>query len=114
MDEEIMRIFKPLFSLVGISALAAASRSLLSPDRRSLPAFFRGLVLACFVGGVVGLSMQDSDLTPSIQGAVVGISGFVADDLLLALVAFTTKLREDPMAVVNAVIDWIVKFRTPK
>lgn len=107
-----MKVARAIAGLVGISALAAASRSILSEDRRSVTGFVRGLILACFVGGIVGLLIQHQDLSPSLQGAFVGISGFVADDILLFVINFSRKMRDDPTAVVDMMIDWIVKLRS--
>lgn len=105
MDEWIAKWLNTVLGLVGISTLAAASRSILSDDRRSLVGFLRGLVLALFVGGVVGGLIQDYDFSPPTQGGIVGIVAFVADDILLFVISFTRKLRDDP----SAVIDWIFR-----
>ena len=107
MDEEIMRLLKTSAALVGISALAAASRSIMSEDRRSFTGFLRGLILAVFVGCIVGLLIQDLKLSPETQGGVVGLAGFVADDLLMVVIAISKKLRDDP----SAIIDWIFRRR---
>lgn len=104
MDEEIMRLLKTSAALVGISALAAASRSIMSEDRRSFTGFLRGLILAVFVGCVVGLLINDFNLSPETQGGIVGLAGFVADDLLVLVINTTRKLRDDPAALIDFIL----------
>lgn len=101
MEEEIMKILRTSAALIGISALAAASRSILSEDRRSFGGFMRGLVLAIFVGSLVGLLIQDFDFSPPTQGGIVGVAAFVADDLLMMIINISRKLRDDPMLIIN-------------
>lgn len=97
MNEEI----KVFLSLFGISTMAAASRSILSEDKRSISGFLRGLVLAGFVGTVVGLFIQDYQLSATMQSAIVGVCAFVADDLLLILLAVSGKLRSNPRIIID-------------
>lgn len=101
MSEEFI---KTIASLVGISAVAAASRAILSEDRRSLRGFFRATFLAIFVGGITGGLIQDYHFAPETQGAIVGLCAFVADDLLLAVVNLAAWIREDPTRVVTMIM----------
>ena len=96
-----MKFLRTSAALIGISALAAASRSIISEDRRSFKGFVRGLVLAVFVGGVVGALIQDVSFSPATQGGIVGVAAFVADDLLILLISVTTHLRNNPTAIVD-------------
>ena len=104
MDEWIIKWTNTLLSLIGISTLAAASRSILSEDRRSLSGFIRGFILAVFVGGIVGALIQDYDFSPATQGGIVGISAFVADDILLLIIAISGHLRKNPKMIVDFVL----------
>lgn len=94
-----------LASLGGLSTLAAASRTILSEDRRSITGFLRGLVLAIFVGAVVGFGIQDYHFSPATQGMVVGISAFVADDILLIILSLSRTFRNKP----EKILDWILR-----
>lgn len=96
---------KLLASMFGISALAAASRSILSEEKRTIGGFLRGLVLAAFVGTIVGLIIQDYNYTPTTQGGIVGICAFVADDLLMVVLAVTGKLRKNPTIIIDYFIN---------
>lgn len=104
MDEWIVKWANTLLSLVGISALAAASRSVLSEDRRSLAGFVRGLMLALFVGGIVGSFIQDSSFSEPAQGGIVGLSAFVADDILLLVIGIAAHLRKNPKTIIDFVL----------
>ena len=101
------RLLNTLLSLVGISTLAAASRSILTEDRRSFLGFIRGLILAAFAGTIIGLIIQNYNFSPSMQVAIVGIASFVADDLLLMILAISRTFRDNP----RIVIDYFLKPR---
>lgn len=101
----MIKFMKTLGGLIGLSALAAASRSILSEDRRSIAGFMRGLVLAGFVGTVVGLLTNDMKFSPPTQGGIVGIAAFVADDILLFVINASRLLRDDP----RIMIDWVLR-----
>lgn len=100
MSEETS-LMNTLLSLFGIGTMATISRSILSEDRRTLAGFFRGLVLALFVGFIVGSLIQDYNFSPSTQGGIVGVCAFVADDLLLIVLSVTTKLRNNPRIIID-------------
>lgn len=93
--------FKAFLGLLGISTAAAASRTMMSEDKRTLGAFFRGLVLAIFAGGVVGALIQDYGFSPGTQGGIVGICAFVADDLLQLVINISRRLRDNPGILIN-------------
>lgn len=86
---------KLIFSALGLSGLAAISRTILSEDRRTLLGFGRGLVLAGFAGILALLIMQDFSYSETTQGAIVGVVAFCADDLLMLLVKIGKALSEE-------------------
>lgn len=96
---------KTVTSLIGISTLAAASRSILSEDRRSFKGFLRATLLAIFVGGITGGIVQSYNLSPQFQGSIVGLCAFVADDILLAVVSLAKWFRSDPSRIINVVLN---------
>lgn len=85
--------------------MAAVSRAMLSSERRSLPGFFRATFLALFVGGITGGLIHGYSLAPETQGAIVGLCAFVADDILRALIALAGWFRDDPMRIVNVILN---------
>lgn len=90
------KIAEAVLSMLGISTLAAASRTMLSEDRRSFAAFARGLVMALFSGIIAGLIVYDYNFSPAIQGAITGVCAFVSDDLLLMILGISGTLRKRP------------------
>lgn len=102
MSEEFI---KTAASLVGISTVAAISRSILSEERRTLKGFFRASFLAVFVGGITAGLIQDYHFSSEAQGAVVGLCAFVADDILLLIVNLATWFRQDPTRIIKIVLN---------
>lgn len=102
MSEEFI---KPIASLLGISTLAAASRLLVSTERRSIKDFLRATCLAVFVGGLTGGLIQPYSFSPETQGAIVGVCAFVADDILLGIISVATWLRKDPSRILNVILN---------
>lgn len=96
---------KTIISLVGISTIAAISRSILSEDRRSLRGFFRATFLALFVGGITEGLLQGYTFSPETNGAIVGLCAFVADDILLAIVGALDWIRQDPGRLLNIILN---------
>jgi hypothetical protein len=101
-----------LTAVGGWSILAAASRSVLSEDRRSITGFLRGLVMATFVGMMVSLIVKDYNLTPGVQGVVVGVASFVADDILLMIITASTAIRNNPREAFAKAIEFIVRGKS--
>lgn len=102
MSEE--QYIKTAVSLIGISAIAAASRTILTEERRSIKGFCRAVFLATFVGAIVGGIIHGYSLSPPLEGAIVGVCAFVADDLLLAVLALAGWFRKNPAAILNVVL----------
>ena len=104
MGEDLTDLFKTLLALTGISTLAAASRSILSEDRRSIGGFLRGFVLAVFVGVIVGMGIQDYELSHATQGAIVGICSFVADDILMLVISVASNVAKNPKLILDIIL----------
>ncbi len=96
---------KTIASLIGISTIAAAARSILSEDRRSIKGFLRATLLAIFIGGVTGGIVQGYHFSPEMQGSIVGLCAFVADDILLAVVNLAHWFRSDPSRIINIIFN---------
>lgn len=96
---------KTIASLIGISALAAACRAILSEDRRSLKGFLRATVLAVFVGGISGGFIQHYDFSPSMQGSIVGLCAFVADDILMGVIGLAKWFRANPARILDVILN---------
>lgn len=99
--ENLLNFLNKILPLGSISILAAASRTILSEDRRSFIGFMRGLVLAIFVSMVVGWGIENSSISQEWRYVIIAVTAFSADDILMILLSITQKLREDPMIVID-------------
>jgi hypothetical protein len=104
------KLLNAALSLGSISVMAAASRTILSPDRRSLAGFLRGLVLAIFVAIVVGWGIDGSSISQEWKNVIIAVCAFAADDILLVILSVTTKLREDPSAVIDLLREYVLRI----
>lgn len=100
--------FSALSSMGGLSVLGAISRTIISAERRSFVGFCRGLVLAAFVVVLVGNLITDLSLTQGQKNIIVGLSGFLADDILLLILKMMKILTSNP----GKALDWLIKFLT--
>lgn len=96
-------------SFLGIAALAAACRSFLSEDRRSFKGWMRGIVLAVFAAYLTGSALEPYGLDPGTYKVLVGVSGFVADDILTAILKATKAMLNNPREAISTVVDAILK-----
>lgn len=97
-----------LSSMGGISVVAAVSRTVLSEDRRSLVGFIRGLTCAVFVTFLVSSFIDDYTLSSGMHNVIVGVTAFVADDILLLVITLMKMISTNP----GSALDWIINFLT--
>lgn len=98
LDDEML---KTLASLTGLSTLAAASRTMLSEDRRTFTGYIRAIILALFVGSITGLLIQDYNLSAATEGGIVGVAAFIADDILIFIVRVAKMLSDNPRIIID-------------
>lgn len=92
---------------VSIAIMAVAARMLLSADRWTLVGMVRGLLVGALVGTIAILYVWNSDtMSVGEKGAVIGISACLAEDIVMGLLVLGRKLREDPAAIIDLVINW--------
>lgn len=104
------KLLNTVLSLGSISIMAAASRTILSEDRRSFWGFIRGFILAIFVAVLVGWGVDGSNLSQEWKNLIIGISAFAADDILLVILSVTSKLRSDPTIIIELLRDYILRI----
>jgi hypothetical protein len=97
-----------LASMGGVSVLGAISRTIITEDRRTITGFLRGLVCAIFVVYLVGCFIKDYALTDGLSNFIVGVSAFVADDILLLLLKTGRMVTRNP----GAALDWLIALLT--
>ena len=91
-------------ALVGMSVLAAASRTVLLEEGRTFWRFTRACVLAAFVGAGTALMLDGQGLSPAYQGVIVGISAFVADYILSIIINVAKAISEKPVSTIINII----------
>lgn len=84
--------------LLVTSVFAGISRTILTEDRRTLTGYVRGLVLAIFTAIIAANALRAYGIDGGLLVALVAISAFCADDLLLGLLKCAKCLRDDPAA----------------
>ena len=94
MDEFQSSINKLSFPVL-LSLFAGLVRFLFS-DKKSLINFLRGVIVSCFAGAIVSMALQEYQFTEGMKGAIVGVSAFVADELLMVIIIFAKNIRANP------------------
>lgn len=95
-----------LSTMGGIATLGAISRTVLTEDRRSFIGFTRGLACAVFVTFIVSGFIDDYHFSDGTHNMIVGVSAFLADDILL----LTINLMKLVMANPAGALDWVINF----
>lgn len=92
---------------VSIALLAVALRMLFSADRWTLIGMVRGLMVGALIGWLAILYVWDlPDTNIGIKGAMVGLAATLAEDIFVGILKIGKKLRDDPAAVIDMVVNW--------
>lgn len=82
---------------IAIALMAVAVRLLFAAKRLTLLGVARSVVVGVFVGSMVNLYLGDMpSMSDGTRGAIVGVSAVLAEDLIIALLAFGRRIREQP------------------
>ncbi len=92
-------------TIPGMIALLAGTARFAFSEKKSLWSFFRGVMLAGFVGFMTGFGLQDSHLSEGVRFAIIGVTSFCADEVAMFLVAAATELRKDPLGYLSKIVD---------
>lgn len=65
---------------------------------------FRGMFAAIGAAILVALGIADLDLTITKQAAIIGVSAYVADDILLGLVNISKLFSNDPIGFLQNIL----------
>lgn len=90
--------------LGGISALAAAARTILSEDERNLTGFLTRFILGIFSGMMVGFGIHQYGYPPTMEAAIVSASALAAKEILLAIISAADFLRNNVTKILPAVV----------
>ncbi len=69
--------------------------------------FCRGAIASITVAVIAGLGLEGSDLSISKQAAVIGVCAYVADDVLLGLIAVARLFSTDPLGFLREIVSSI-------
>lgn len=96
MGDDFAAYARKLLIPVTIAVMGGFARFAFS-ENRSFVSFIRGVVIAAFVGVMVSLALQDTFLSESMRGMIIGVSSFCADEVVLFLLACAKEVRNDPL-----------------
>lgn len=89
---------------IAIALVAVAVRLLFSVNRLTLLGIARGVTVGLFVGSMVNLYLGDVEgMSDGTRGAIVGVSAVLAEDLIMALLAFGKRIREQPETLLEVI-----------
>lgn len=99
-DERYTKLAIP----ASIAFMAGFARFAFS-DKKSLWSFFRGVVLAGFIGLMTSLGIVDLPVSEGVKGMIIGVTSFCADEVAMFIIAVANEVRKDPLGYVSKFID---------
>jgi len=87
-----------------IGVLIGVSRNIIHSRHGGLMGFFRGLLASVVMAVFVGLAINDMTGSPAVHYALIGISAYLSDDLLLALLQSVKIFAKDPTEFVTKIV----------
>lgn len=113
--DENIKAAKSVASLIGISALAATCKTILSVEAdRTFLAFLSRWVLGMAAGGIAGCIVIDENISEGWKYAMVLASGLTAKELLLFLINFTDMFSSNPKLALDYIIAFVLRRPIPK
>lgn len=98
---DVLKDFASELALVALAIMGVTARFLMVPPRASVGAYLRGITLAVCTVWVVNHLALGAGLSESYRIAALGISAFLADDILYGLLTLGNRLRTDPKGLVE-------------
>ena len=92
-------------TVVIFGAMGALVRFMVLPRKDSYGALIRAIMIAIFVSLMVNELAKTYELSESNTVIVIGISALLADDIVQALLKLGKALAEDPLGVVEKLIN---------
>lgn len=83
-----------------ISLVVGVAKGIIQAKHGSLGNWVRGITSSVIVGIAIGWWLHDSGLGVSTQAALISICAYVADDVLLGLIAIAGMFSRDPPSFV--------------
>lgn len=85
-----------LFFPLILSLMAGFARFMFA-EKRSFISFIRGVTVSSFAGAIVAMALQDMNYGEGWKGAIVGVSAFCADEVLMVFIIVVRNIKSDPM-----------------
>lgn len=99
--EEISTLVTAM-SVSGIIGLAVGiARGIIQQKHGSTGALVRGALASVLVAVIVAWGLADTSLSVTTKGAIIGICGFIADDILLGLLSLGALIGKDPIGFIT-------------
>lgn len=83
-----------------ISLIVGVARGVIQEKHGSIGNWIRGITSSLIVGVSVGWWLNDSGLGVSTQAGIISVSAYVADDVLLGIIAIAGMFRKDPASFI--------------
>ncbi|MGN6704411.1 MAG: hypothetical protein ACTHKB_15785 [Burkholderiaceae bacterium] len=89
-------------SIAGVAV--GVMRGIIQEKHGDWSGMVRGVLASILVAVLVGFSIDNLGLSVTLKSAIIGVSAFVADDVLLALLAMGRVLGRDPFGFIARVL----------
>lgn len=98
--DEIQNAINKLGFPILLSIMASLARFMFS-DKKSMFTFLRGVIVSSFAGAIVAMALEDTSYGEGFRGAIVGVSAFCADEVLMVFILLAKNMKDDPVKYVR-------------
>ncbi len=90
-----------------VAVVAVSCRVLFSADRWTLLGIVRDVLVGLFIGMLANeLVWELPGWTSGEKCVAIAVGAILASDIVVALLAFGRKLREDPLSIIETIRGW--------
>lgn len=105
-EKEALDVLLGSAGIAGVIGLVTGiARGVVQARHGSIGAWVRGITASLVVGVMTGWALHDTDMTPTLQAAIIAVCAYTADDVLLGLLVLGSLFSRDPAAFAGRVID---------
>lgn len=98
---ELVSKYASELALVALAVLGATARFIAVPPRASLVAYLRGCFLAIFAVWTANYFANAAGASEQLKLGLLGVSAFLADDIVFGLVTVGQRIRTDPKGLIE-------------
>lgn len=107
MDDETSRVVSIIAGGGALGLAFGIIRGVVNQKHGGWPGFIRGAFASVGAAILVALGIADLELTVTKQAAIIGVSAYVADDILLGLLTLGQMFGKDPVGFVRDIFSSI-------